>query len=106
MGDGEHTAVSICSQSGWVGEETRMKKAMMPAPCLRAFACRVVHRLAWGEEIVMTHQPHPASQATACEVVGGWNDKGVMTGGDEREEVGGNNTCHMKHLLMTIVAIQ
>ena len=44
-----------------------------------------------GEETAMTHHPPPASQATAREVVGGWNDKGRQdkTRQDKREEVGG-----------------
>jgi len=54
-----------------------------------------------GEEIVMTHHPPPASQATAREVVGGWNDEGETMRG-RRDETrgrrrGGDDTRPTKH---------
>ena len=79
---------------------------------LRAPARRVVRRLALGEETAMTHRPPPASQATACEVVGGWNDDGEAMRGRRdktRREGGGEamtraprstpNHCHEQLLV-------
>jgi hypothetical protein len=54
----------------------------------------------WRGETVMTHRPPPASQATAREVVGGWNDDGETVRGRRDEARGrrrGDDTRPTKH---------
>jgi hypothetical protein len=59
----------------------------------------VVRGLARGEETAMTHHPPPASQATAREVVGGWNDdrETMRRRRDETRGRRGDDTHPTKH---------